>query len=368
MNIETRPQVRRTDETKTGIVDCDIHPSPKSLETEVFPFLTQHWRDYIAAYGMTQRIGFQSGTQFPKGQPRASRRDSFPPNGGGPGSDLAFMREQHLDKHNVEMGVMIPLRIGQAMLKKDLAIAVCSAINDWQIEFWTSKEPRLKGSVVMAYENPEACVAEIERHAGRPDFVQVSMLSRMPEPMGHRKYWPIYEAAADAGLAVGVHAFGYGGHPSTGGGHPSYYIEDMMAHSQNCASLVTSMVFEGVFEHIPKLKLVIVEGGIAWLPALAWRLDRIWERNRLELSDLKHPPSHYIRNHIWLTSQPIEEPDNREQLVEAMEWIGWDRFLYASDYPHWDYDDPDQALPARLTKAQRDGFFRENALRAYGMM
>ena len=261
---------------------------------------------------------------------------------------------------------MIPLRVGQALQNMDLAAAICAAINDWQVAFWTSQEPRLKGSIVMAYENAEACVAEIDRHAGGRDFVQVSMLSRTPEPMGHRKYWPIYRAAAEAGLPVAAHAFGYGGNPVTGSGWPSYYIEDMMAHAQSCQSLITSMVFEGAFEEIPALKLVIVEGGISWLPALAWRLDRIWNRNRGELTRVKRPPSDYIREHIWLTSQPIEEPDNRRHLIEAIDWIGWDRVLYASDYPHWDFDDPGRVLPAFVGEDQRSAFFRDNAYAVYG--
>jgi len=367
MNVQTKPEVKRADEAKVGIADCDTHPTPKSLEAEIYPFLTQHWRDYIDTYGMVQRIGFASGTQYPKGQPRASRRDSFPPDGGPPASNLAFMQEQHLDPHNVDMAVSIPLRIGQALNQAELAVAVCSAINDWQEHFWTSKDKRMKASIVMAYENADACIEQIEKHAPKDDFVQVSMLSRTPEPMGHRKYWPIYEAAAANDMPVAVHAFGYGGNPVTGSGWPSYYIEDMMAHSMSCAGLITSMVYEGVFERIPKLKLVIVEGGISWLPSLAWRLDRIWEKNRLELSHVTRPPSELMRDHIWLTSQPIEEPDTRRHLLETIEWIGWEKVLYASDYPHWDFDDPKHVLPANVSKEQRQGFFRDNAMKLYGL-
>ncbi len=367
MNVETRPDPAKAQRAKLGIADCDVHPNPTSLEEEVFPFLEKKWRDYIETYGMAQRIGFAGGTQYPKGQPRASRRDSYPPEGGPPASNLPFFREQHLDPHNVDSAVMIPLRIGQALQNMDLAVAVCAAINEWQQEFWTRKEPRIKGSIVMAYENASDCVEQIEKHAHKDDFVQISMLSRTPDPMGNRKYWPIYEAAAANGMPVGVHAFGYGGNPPTGGGYPSYYIEDMMAHAQSCQSLIVSMVYEGVFDRIPDLKLIIVEGGIAWLPSLAWRLDKIWEKNRMELSHVKRPPSEIIREHVWLTSQPIEEPDKRQQLVETIDWIGWDRVLYASDYPHWDFDDPQRALPVQLTEDQRNGFFRDNAFKAYGL-
>src|SRR6266498_3679042 len=93
---------------------------------------------------------------------------------------------------------------------------------------------------------------------------------------------PIYAAAERARLPVGVHAFGYGGYPVTGTGWPSYYIEEMVGHSQCCQSLLTSMVIEGVFEHFPNLKVVLTEAGFAWLPGLKWRLDKIWNRLRDE--------------------------------------------------------------------------------------
>ena len=66
----------------------------------------------------------------------------------------------------------------------------------------------------------------------------------------------------------------------TGGGWPSFYIEEMVGHAQCCQALLTSMVIEGVFERFPRLRLVLIEAGFAWLPAIAWRLDKHWSRLR----------------------------------------------------------------------------------------
>ena len=55
---------------------------------------------------------------------------------------------------------------------------------------------------------------------------------------------------------------------------------------------------------------------------------------------LKRPPSEYLREHFWFTTQPIEEPEDPDHLVEMFDWIGWDRMLFSTDYPHWDFDDP----------------------------
>ena len=110
------------------------------------------------------------GPPYPKAQPNASRRDAYPPEGGPQGSSLSFMQAQHLDPNNVVLGVLNPLATGQGIRNHDLAAAICSAINDWQIEKWTSKDTRLKGSVVVANEDGPTAAAEIRKRAGRQEF------------------------------------------------------------------------------------------------------------------------------------------------------------------------------------------------------
>jgi len=369
MTIETiqKPETAAPAKQALAIADCDIHPSPKSVEKEVFPFLSKHWQEYYNTYGTLLRQPYQNGPAYPKGQPDAARRDAYVPDGGKPGTDLAFMQKQHLDPYNVQLGVLNPLKSGQGLQNPDFAGALCSAVNDWQIAEWTSKDARLKGSVCLPYEDAALSVKEIEKRAGDPNFIQSFMLIRTADPMGNRRYWPIYEAAAEAGLPLAVHAFGFGGASITGSGWPSYYIEDMVGHSQSAQNVVASMVLEGVFERSPKLKLVIVEAGFAWAPSLAWRLDRIWAQNRLELPHVTRPPSEIMREHVWYTTQPFEEPDRRGHLKDTFEWIGWDRLLFATDYPHWDFDDPSRIPLPPADEATRNAFYLQNARDLYGV-
>ena len=369
MNVDILTHEKSISKTRArmAIADCDIHPSPKSVEIEIFPFLSKRWQEYMKTYGVIYRQGFPTGPAFPKGQPNAARRDSYPTSGGKPGSDLAFMQSQHLGPNNIQLGVLNPLQCAQGVQNQDFSAAYCNAVNQWQIEQWTSKDHRLKASLMVPYEDPLASVKEIEKWAGNEHFIQVLLLSRTAEPLGQRKYWPIYDAACRAGLPVAVHAFGYGGAPVTGGGWPSFYIEEMVGHAQNTQSLLTSMVIEGVFEKFPTLKLILVEAGFAWLPALSWRLDKLWDRMRDEIPHVSRPPSQLIREHVWLTTQPMEEPEKPNQLLDTIEWIGWENLLFATDYPHWDYDDPSRAMPIKIEKQQKEGFFLNNALKLYGL-
>ena len=354
------------DAERFPVADCDLHPTPNTLK-DLYPYLDARWRRHLEEYGTLRRHGFQAGPAYPKAQPDAARRDAWP-EGARPGSRLDFMQRQHLDANNVQLGVLTCIAPHPGGYQNpDMSAAFCRAVNEWQKDVWTSKDKRLKASILVPYEHGALAAAEIEHWAGDSDFVQVLLLSRTAEPLGQRRYWPIYEAAQEAGLPVGVHAFGYGGYPITGGGWPSFYLEEMVGHAQCCQSQLTSLVIEGAFEAFNRLRIVVIEGGFAWLPPLAWRLDNHWKKLRSETPHLKRLPSEYLRDHIWITTQPMEEPQTRRHILDVFEWIGWERILFASDYPHWDFDDPARCLPLRLSDEQAQKFFLGNALSLYGL-
>src|SRR6202790_1821478 len=131
---------------KTAIADCDIHPA-RATATELYPFLAKRWHTHLETYGKHAYQGMMEGPPYPKGQPKCSPRGAFPPEGRPQGSSLSFMQKQLLDPHNVALGVLNPLNTGQGLRNQDLAAALATAINDWQIAKWTARDSRLRGSV-----------------------------------------------------------------------------------------------------------------------------------------------------------------------------------------------------------------------------
>ncbi len=367
--VRTATQKPHLKRTRAGFIDCDIHNTVPSMDA-LEPYLSERWRKHVKAFGMRQHHGFAAGIPYPKVSPGGGARvDSWPPSGLPPGADLDFMREQHLDVLDLEVGILNCLypKVGE-QLDEELGAALARATNDWQIAEWLEKEPRLRASIVVPYENAELSAAEIDRVAGHPGFVQVVLLPRTSEPLGKRRYWPIYEAAERHGLPIGIHFAGLGGNPITSSGWPSYYIEDHTVMSMAFQSQVISLVCEGVFERFPGLRVVLMEGGFAWIPSLMWRLDKHWRRLRQEVPHLERPPSEYIREHMKATTQPMEEPPDPAHLLQVMEHLGSDEMLmFATDYPHWDYDAPDRAFPVRLPDDAKRKIFSENARALYAL-
>ncbi len=349
--------------TTRGIVDCDIHPAPASADA-LEPYLPQRWRDHHRTIGS---FAF-SGTVYPRANPNAARTDAWPPSGLPPGADLEFMQQQLLDAWNIDVGVLQPLLGAGAQRNLEYGAAMARAINDWQVAEWLIPERRLRAGLVVPYEDGDLAAQEIHRMGDHEGFVQVMLVIRTSEPLGRRKYWKMYQAAVEHDLPIGIHFGGAGGGPITGAGWPSYYVEDHAGMSTAFQSQLTSFVCEGVFEQFPALKVVLVEGGFGWLPSLAWRLDAAWKKLKIEVPHLKRLPSEYIREHVWLTTQPMEEPHKPQYFAELFQqWPAFaDRLMFSTDYPHWDFDAPDQALPkVKLPDGVERKIMSENARALY---
>lgn len=357
----TATRAKTGEQTKLAIIDGDIHNTVASDKT-LARYLPERWRRHHEVFGGRGH----SGAYYPRANLNAARTDSWPPSGLPPGADLDFLREQLLNYWGIEYGILNPLIGAGGQLDLEYGAALASAINDWQLAEWVEPEPRLRASIVVAYEDGDLAAAEIDRVGDDPRFVQVLLVARTAEPLGRRRYWKLYEAAERHDLPIGIHFGGSGGAPITGAGFPSFYIEDHAGMPTSFQPQVTSLVCEGVFERFPNLKIVLIEGGFAWLPSLMWRLDRAWRLLHAEVPELKRLPSEYIRQHVWITTQPMEEPPRPQQLVQLLEQLDMnDRLMFATDYPHWDFDAPTEAIPAWLGDELRRKILADNARALY---
>jgi predicted TIM-barrel fold metal-dependent hydrolase len=359
--LQTAREPDRDEQRTVTLVDCDIHPmlTPGAMLQRMTP----RWRAHLERFGRRTPII----TEF---YPRASnggfRLDSWPQGPDGfPGSDLDLLRAQLLDEYEIDYGILNSLGLLSCHEVPELAAELSRVLNDWMWG-WMEAEPRLLGAIVVPYEYPDLAVREIERCAVDSRWVQVIFPDSAEDPLGSRKYWPIYEAAVAQGLPVALHTAGYWPHLDTG--WPSYYLEEHVANAMRMQSQLTNVVCEGVFAAFPELKIVLTESGVAWSAAVGWALDSAWELLGDDVPPLDRKPSEIIEEHVWFTTQPIEEPDDPQQFAQMLEHARLaDRLLFATDYPHWDFDSPSQALPRSLPNEVREKILGGNAASLYGL-
>ncbi len=345
-------------------VDCDVHISVPSTKV-LMPYLDPYWRASFELRGL-ERTSFAM-TSDPANAPINARPD-WTPKAGRAGTDLGLLQSGAIEGFRSTFAIANCIWGGPAMASEDMSAAACRAANDWIAAQWLDREPRLRASIMVPMGNPELAAEEIERRAGDPRFVQVSLLAATIAPLGKRSFWPIYRAAEKHGLPIGIHAGSTYDHAPTTGGWGSYFIEDYVAQAAAFESQTLSLVSEGVFSKFPELKVVFIESGVTWLPACLWRFDKTWRGTRAETPWLTRAPSEIVRDHIRLTVQPFDAPDGAARLERYVEQIGSDRtLLFSSDFPHWHYEGLD-ALPVADTSPLAARILFDNPIETYGRL
>ncbi len=351
------------------LIDCDVHNNWASSEV-LLPYLAPAFREYLERGELAGGRGSFPAAHRPWLHPEDFRRtDATPPSGAMAGSDYDFLRTQLLDRYDLDYAILNGEEAIEVstLANPYYAAALASAYNDWVLDEWISRDERLRASLVIAPQDPHAAAAEIRRLGGHPKFVQALASTGSQRPYGDPFYHPIWDACAEVGLPFTVHLGGNAGVNArpTGCGAPTFFWE---AHSLLCETgmgHLASVIAHGVFEKWPDMRFTIIECGIAWVPALLWRLDEDYRALRKETPWLKRLPSEYAREHIRISTQPLEMPRNAAALWPALEDIGaQDMLLFASDYPHWDFDAP---TFLRLRPDWRDAILDGNARALYGL-
>lgn len=362
-----------------SLVDCDVHPYVVGGLLALAPYMTATWRRRIFGDADPRphdhsRLAGQ--LVLPSNQVYINpagllRRDAYTPSGGMPGSDPDVVVEAVLDKLGVDRALLL---VSQAcgicaLADPDVAATIASAYNEWLFERWIQHDRRFRMGMIVAPQDPQLAAAEIDR-VGNRDGVAAVLLPFGNILLGERHYYPIYEAAERHGLPIAIHPNAVDGvhqrAATFGGGSPTYYVEWHVSITQVFQAHVVSLIAHGVFERFPALKVLVAEGGFAWLAEVMWRFDKDWSALRDEVPWLKRPPSEYIVDHLRFTTQPFIEPKRREHLHAILEIVDAARTLvFSSDYPHWDFDDPTrllQTLPADI----RSRVAADNAVEIFG--
>ena len=211
------------------------------------------------------------------------------------------------------------------------AKAVSRAYNNWFHARYIKRDSRLKGVAILPIQDPLGAVDELRYAVEKLDMVGAFLLSAMvmSKAFGHPDFHPIFKAAEELAVPLGVH-----GAPSRGFGFD--FLEDQgqvhaLEHPFPLMIQFTSILCDGVLEKFPRLKIAFLEAGCGWPPYMMDRLDYGYEtRGAHAFPKIKKKPSAYVTDcPVYVTCEPEET-----SLKHVTEVIGEDRLMFPSDYPH----------------------------------
>jgi predicted TIM-barrel fold metal-dependent hydrolase len=348
------------------LIDCDTHP-PAPDASQLRPYLSAHWAEYVELTGYTALPPLEMS--YPAGAPTTLRPDLERRFADPQIDHLEVLRDEVFDRWGASRAILNCIYPLGSIMNPDLCEAMTRAVNDWIVAEWLDREPRVYASLVVPPHFPVIAAAEIERLGDHPRIIQIILPVRSDALYGNRSFHPLFAAATHRRLVVGLHFGGYAiGVPPTGSGWPTYYIEEHAGMAQIFQSQVRNLIFEGVFDNFPDARVALIESGFAWLPALLWRMDSDWKNLRRETPWVSRPPSEYVYEHVRLTLQPIDAPDDAVDQERLFDQIDAGRLLmFATDFPHWHFDHPQQAVPHGLADAALRAVLAGNARAFYRM-
>jgi uncharacterized protein len=265
---------------------------------------------------------------------------------------------------NVSSGLVFPGRLLRAAQSTDeLYVAnLMRAYNRYLKEQWVDPKRGIFGAIMAANQVPDEAVSEIQRYAGVPGFVAVYLPTAGNYPLwGDRMYWPIFAAAEEAGLpvvlqgALTIHTvFPYQLHHL-----PTALAKQTLSQPMGAIANLVSLVTTGVLARFPRLRIVVNDVGIGWLPYVVDRLDHFYPHLRDDVPELTRRPSEYIREQLYLTTHPLEGDASLFEV--SLGFLGSDHVLFGSDWPHFDADSPEQVEALPLTADLKRRILADNA-------
>jgi predicted TIM-barrel fold metal-dependent hydrolase len=249
----------------------------------------------------------------------------------------------------------------------DFAVALCRAYNDFLHHEFLAVSPRLNGVALLPFQDVPEAVKELRRAVTERGMVGAfAPAVGLRLPLGHPQFHPIYAEAERLGTMVACHATVRGPHVFGADGFDKFVEVHTLSHPVAQMIQLTGMIFEGVPELYPRLRIGFMEAGCTWLPFWMDRMDEEWEkRGAVESPFCRKAPSEYLKSgQLYFAAEGDEK-----SVPEVVRRLGDDIIFYASDVPHWDHDFPHniQQLATRddLSLATRRKILGENARRLY---
>jgi len=255
-----------------------------------------------------------------------------------------------MESMGIDLQVVFPQPILEIGLhpSPELEAQLIHAYNRWFTERILTKESRIKSMLALPFSNAEACLRIIREFACKPGVVGFLITSQRNAPLWSAEYMPVYRDLEERGLPLAFHA----GPDYAVGRQMNRFISVHSISFVTCNMVhMTNWIMNGMAERFPKLRVIWIESGLAWLPFMMQRLDHEYLMRQSDVPLLRRLPSEYMCE-MYYTSQPMEKT-NMKLLAATFEAIHAEtQLLYSSDWPHWDFDTPAQIAGLPFVSAE----------------
>ncbi len=316
-----------------------------------------------------------------------------------PAAYNAKPRLEDMTADDIQTSVLYPTQLLGIQCYKDLgfAVAQCQAYNNWLSDHTQDGEGRLFGAALLPQQDIEAAAAELRRAAQLPGMVAAFIRPNPTadwKPFNHSVYDPIWQAASDTGLPLGLHPFLDSRLPgacigmhfdrvhedvhtfsdpdqASGIGIDNIYFSQALSNPFDMMSSLSFLISGGVCERFPDLRLIFLEANGGWLVPWLERLDHHSHVPlfRPDVPYLKMDPSEYFKRQCWIS---FDADESTLAFTANSPLCGSDRIIWASDYPH-----PDAKFPGTtdelyeniesLTEEQQRQIAGDNAVALYNL-
>jgi predicted TIM-barrel fold metal-dependent hydrolase len=327
------------------IVDVDAHHYENENYSEFLQYMENDVLKQLALSGRTKnrqglmptQVGYQDmGGRVTRYPMRYSEKTED-----GTLRDIQ-LGHRWMDAMSVDYSCLFPtgmLNIGLHP-QKEMEHELCWSYNRWLTEkVLPESNGRFYSMLSLPFNDPDEALRQVEtfghrKHVG--GFMVTTVRSHMA--VNDNAYMKVYRAIEERGLVLSFHSGPNWGEPIFKSCNRFLSVHALGFTWYNVLHL-TNWVINGMGERFPKLPVVWIESGLAWIPFLMQRLDHEYMLRPSEAPLLKKKPSDYMRD-MYYSSQPMEIQDMQALEVTFRMINAETQLLYSSDYPHWDFDLP----------------------------
>jgi predicted TIM-barrel fold metal-dependent hydrolase len=378
--INAEREIRKRGIFDVPVVDCDSHCYETSSLPEIVNYIENPNIRRSFEFNSLQLVegAMISGSlgdrtvagRLRHGGAKAGERDVYPiEQNAGNMHPVAATTIRAMDAMGIDYTILFPTPMLNLGLNPDLNVRdqLTFAFNRWLIDDVISSDPRLKTMPVLPVHDPDQCLRTIRAFGDKPGVIGFMIVALNYEPIHRNNFMKVFAELDERRLPVafhsapnwreqaftvldsflGVHALGF----------PFYAMVQL-----------TNVVLTGMPERFPNIRWIFMEAGQAWVPFTIARLDNEYKQRSSEAPLLKRLPSEYIRD-FYFTTQPFESHERGADTRAMFDMMDGHRsYVYASDYPHQDFDTPAAIWDVpQFTEEEKRAILGGNALNLFNL-